>query len=178
MNKKILGFISLFLLISIGCKNIEREQDIDGYQEAKWGMLKKEIKQLIKLPLTNETDNILFFSDVIDGDKVTRMYMFNKENRLFGVMLIFELPNQDEKLFRNKFISIYNTLAFKYGDADKYTDERLDKRGLSATWKFKKSGILLQMKIKKPFNMLALGLLYFNKEYATQYFKTYTTEKF
>lgn len=171
-------FFLLLLLIPIRCKNLERKRDIDGYQQAKWGMTEKEIKQLIKLPLTGETENILMFSDVIEEGNVTKMYMFDKEDRLFGVMIMFELPNQDENLFRNKFIKTYNTLAFKYGDADEYIDEGLDKKGLSTTWKFKKSVILLQMKIKKPFNMLALGLLYLNKDYAEQYFKTYPIDKF
>lgn len=171
-------FFLLLLLIPIRCKNLERKQDIDGYQQAKWGMSKTEIKQLIELTLTDETDNILMFSDVIEEDNVTRMYMFDKKDRLFGVMIVFELPNQDENLFRNRFRKTYNILAYKYRDADEYTDEGLDKGGLSATWKFKTSVILLQMKIKKPFNKLALGLLYLNKDYAEQYFKTYPTDKF
>lgn len=178
MNKQLLVFTFLLLLIPIACKDIKRKQDIEGYLQAKWGMSKKEIKQLTELQLTDELDDILMFSDVIDEDNVTRIYMFDKEDKLFGVMIVYELPNQDEYLFRNKFRKTYNALAFKYRDADEYVDEELGKNGLSATWKFKTSIILLQMKIKKPFNMLALATLYLNTNYAEQYFKTYPTDKY
>lgn len=141
-------------------------------------MSKEEIRRLIKFPLTNEVNNVLMYGDVIEEDKVTRMYMFDNDNKLFAVMILFELPYEVEEQFRNKFIKIYNRLAFKYGDAGKNTDEELNKRGLSASWEFKKSGILLQLKIKKPFNKLALGVLYFNKKYAEKYFGAYPVDKF
>lgn len=180
MNRQIfvLAFFLLLLLIPVGCNNSEKKQDLDGYLEAKWGMSKKEIRRLIELPITDETENILMFSDVIEEDNVTRMYMFDKEDRLLGVMIVFELPIQDENLFRNKFINTYNNLAFKYGDADEYIDEDLNKGGLSSTWKFKTSVIMLQMMIKKPFNKLALALLYLNKDYAKQFIKSKPTDKF
>lgn len=118
------------------------------------------------------------YSDVIEEEDVTRMYMFDNEDKLFGVMIVFELAFENEELFRNKFIKIYNILAFKYGDADKYIEEELDKKGLSASWEFKKSVILLQLKIKKPFNKLALALLYLNIDYAEKYFSAYPLDKF
>jgi len=156
----------LFVLVINGCIDQEKRPDIERYQEARWGMSKGEIRSLVKLPLTNEVNNTLMYSDVIEDDNVTRMYMFDNNERLFAVMIVFELPSENEEVFRSKFIKIYNRLAFKYSDADKYIDEGLDKRGLSATWEFKKSGIFLQLIIKKPFNKLVLGLVYLNKEYA------------
>jgi len=168
----------MFLVITNRCKNVENKQDVEGYQEAKWGMTRKEIKDLIKLPLTNEVNNILMYNDVIEGDNVTRMYIFNNEDKLFGVMIFFVLPYEIEEYFRNKFIEIYNRVAFKYGDADTYIDEDLAKKGLFASWKFKKSEILLQLTFKKPFNKLALGLLYLDKLFAKEYYKSYSLDKF
>ena len=180
MKKQTLS-CAIFLLLSllpVGCKISEKTQDINGYLQAKWGMSKQEIRQLIKLPLTDETGNVLMFSDVIDENNVTRMYMFDKKDRLLGVMIMFELPNQDETLFRNTFSETYSNIALKYGDADEYKEEDLNKKGLSSTWKFKSSRIMLQMFIKKPFNQLALAVLYMNEDYAEEYIKSKPTDKY
>lgn len=167
-----------FVLSSVCCSNQTKRGDIDGYLDAKWGMSRREIKELVKLPLNNEVNNILMYSDNIGGDNVTRLYQFDNKDRLFAVMIVFEIVPEDEKTFRNVFIKSYNNLALKYGDADNYNDEDLNKSGLSAEWKFRSTRILFNLQMKRPFNKLALGLLYENQVYTSEYFKKKPINKY
>ena len=168
---------SLFFLL--GCSgNQTRKVDISGYLDAKWGMSRSEIKNLVKLHQDSETDNTLIYNDKIGTDNVTRIYMFDNNDKLLAVMIVFEVVPDDEKTFRNKFLTTYNNLSLKYGDADSYVDEDLGKRGLSAQWDFKSSVILFQLQIKRPFNKLALGLMYLNKAYAREYMKSKPLDKY
>jgi hypothetical protein len=165
-------------LLLLGCSNGQTRPDISGYLDAKWGMSRSEIKGIVKLPLDSETDNIVIYNDKIGADNVGRMYMFDNKDRLLGVMMVFEVVPEDERTFRNKFLTVYNNLALKYGDADSYVDEDLTKKGLSAQWTFKSSVILFQFQLKRPFNRLALGLLYLNKAFAKEYLGSKPLDKF
>jgi hypothetical protein len=118
------------------------------------------------------------YDDTIGENNVTRMYMFDNQDKLFGVMLVFKVAPEDETTFRNLFIKNYNNLTQKYRDADKYYDEDLSKRGLSAEWDFRSSIILLQFQLKRPINRLALGLLYLNKKYASAYMEGKPLDKY
>lgn len=153
----------LFLLMLNGCRNLEKP-DVEGYQEAKWGMSKEEIRGLIELPLTDERDERLRYSDVIEGDKVTISYMFDR-GKLYMVVILFELPVEHEELSVRRFAKVYHRLARKYGQADVGREEELDKGGLFVTWEFKKSEIFLQLKVEKSSNKLVLALIYEGAEY-------------
>lgn len=169
--------ILFFMLIS-SCRSGNKRPDIEGYQEARWGMSREEIKNLTKLPLTNELSNCLFYSDTIEEDNVTRMYIFTKDDKLFGITIVYELSEESENLYGQKFIEVYNRLTVKYGDADNYKEDELNKEGRVASWEFKNTEIRLQLLLKKPFNKLALSVLYLEKNYAKKYYESQSLNKY
>lgn len=168
--------LSVFFMSCLS--NSQTKPDIKEYLDAKWGMSKNEIRGIVRLPVDSETDNTLMYKDKIGRDDVGRIYMFDNHDRLLAVMLVFEIVPEEAKLYRSKFVSIFNDLTLKYGVADSYLDEDLTKRGLSAYWNFKSSVILLQLQFKQPFNRLALGLMYLNKAIAKDFLGSRLLDKY
>ncbi len=155
-----------------GCqKNPENAKSrVNGYDGATWGMTKEMVKQHIGYPPANESDKFLIYEDTIVDDRVDKMYMFDNNGKLFEVGLIYLLPTQTEKSYRDKFVEVFSLVSIKYGEASSYSNESLDGEGLSGLWKSGDTIIYLQCVRKKPFNKLACALIYIDKTKAADFF--------
>lgn len=173
---KVLFFVCIIILGVLtaisGCernsKNITSHEN--GYDGATWGMTKDMVKQHIGRPPANESDKFLIYEDTIVNDKVDKVYMFDYNGKLFIVALIYLLPTQSEKAYRDKFGEVFALVSSKYGEASSYSEESLDGEGLSGLWEISNTSIYLKCVRKKPFNKLVVGLTYIDKTKAADFF--------
>lgn len=97
-------------------KQKESFRSSDGYGKTRWGMTRREVRQLVS-GTKNDGEGLVVAIE-IDGKRAVVGYAF-VEDKLVNVMIVFNEMHIGAQQYAADFYRIKQLLTAKYGDADK-----------------------------------------------------------
>lgn len=87
----------------------------EGYEGAKWGVSKEQVKDVFSDKEFNIRDKLIWFSDTIAGENVDVIFDFF-DDRLYTVNIQVNVRTMGSQAYLSRFFRFKNLLAQKYGE--------------------------------------------------------------
>jgi len=153
-----IAFLTAVIFFAEPLPAAEDDSFTEGYKNARWGMSQEQVKPAFPdMAFQQDDDDILYFLSRIADENVNVMFMFF-DNRLFRVLLNFDIEEGAGGDYVAAFYKFDNYLRLKYGEPQHMVEPSPDNefgggtdfiasgKGLLASqWETKESTIRLSL---------------------------------